>query len=165
MAGLNIGQLSLSELFDEEFDFSEELSTTGSEQKPEKKKSEKKSEKKKKPEKPVLVTLPCKVIGANFSEDIEGEGETTVEDIAKRLIELGYSEINHKSYSIVVPVEKGSVVYVVQDSSSLSSLTEDDILIDLSDGKELSFAFGQEKVTLVKEDFKDDEVEDDDDIS
>lgn len=164
MAGLNIGQLSLSELFDEEFDFSEELSSAGSEQKPEKK-SEKKSEKKKKPEKPVLVTLPCKVIGANFSEDIEGEGETTVEDIAKRLIELGYSEINHKSYSIVVPVEKGSVVYVVQDSSSLSSLTEDDILIDLSDGKELSFAFGQEKVTLVKEDFKDDEVEDDDDIS
>lgn len=162
MAELNIGQLSLSELFDEEFDFSEELSTAGSEQKPEKKKSEKKPEKKKNTEKPVIVTLPCKVIGANFSEYFEGEGEAPVEDIMKRLIELGYSEINHKSYSVAVPVEKGSVVYVVQDTSSLNSLTEDELLIDLSDGKELLFAFGQEKVTLTKEDFKDAE---DDDIS
>lgn len=115
-------------------------------------------EKKKSNGKNFKFARPLTVIGTNFKEVFDGEGEIKASEIIEALIEKGYDEI--KSSAKCLYGEEGSntcYVCLVSYSSDVSSDAETVVSFPTT------FAFGQKKVVMNREDFP--SVPDDEEVT
>ncbi len=146
-----IGQATFNDLYGEEFDFFK--SPPVKEKKTEKKAATKKKAETKKTEKPLNVTMPCKVYGQYFTKEIPkaDESETLISsaELIKRLIDAGIDEAAVNCKAIFIPEDLSSVAYLVEHHEITPS--GDTLIVFGQSG--VTFAFGEKKAIYTAEDF------------
>ncbi len=148
-----IGQNSFSDIFGEEFGFSgKEDLVEAKPQKANKKKAEKgKSDRE--------LTLPVHVYGMGFevivtAREEEAENATiTSAELLKRLDELGYPEVLNCHRALFIPENETSTAYIVVGQNIFTAVSED-TLVDLSDDKQVIFAYGMQKIMFAADMFE-----------
>lgn len=147
---------NFSDLFGEEFAVMEETAPTPKKEAT-KKTSGKETKKAEKKAAPIVVTLPITVYAPSFQVQVmpssdEGEGaQISAEELVKRLIDLGYVELNNLHRDLFVDTETNAA-YVVEGASSYTAVA-DDTLLNLDEDKQVTFAYGMEKIEYKLSDF------------
>lgn len=131
--------------------FGDEFATVEAPKKEKKEKKEKAAVAKKKASS--KVTLPVTVYGGSFKVEIAGDGtetEINTERLSVLLTEAGYVEVNSSAKALYVPKDAPNVAYLVNKASFA---TERDVAADFGSG-EITFAHGDEKITITADDFQ-----------
>lgn len=159
------GQNGFSEIFGEEFGFGgEEDIAASTPQKSGKKKAKKADAKSKKEKTERNLTLPIQVYGMGFEVIVtakEGEAENatiTSAELLMRLDELGYSEVLNVHRALFVPEDEASTAYIVAGQNAFAAVAGD-TLVDMSDNKEVIFAYGMQKIFFTADMFEGTELD------
>lgn len=104
------------------------------------------------------VTLPVQIYARGFQHVYTGNGKLKMSQIADKLVEDGFNQLLIKSMGLVY-LEKADIVYVID---GMIAASDDDTLVDLSEGKSITVVDGQLKAEFSLADF---EGKDEDEVS
>lgn len=154
-----LGENSFSEIFGEEFGFGGKEDIASNPPKNADRKKAKRAAKSQKEKREQNLTLPVHVYGMGFevivtAKEEEAENATiTSEELLKRLDELGYSEVLNCHRALFIPEGETSTAYIVSGQNVFSAVAED-TLVDMSDNKEVIFAYGMQKIYFTADMFE-----------